>query len=73
MRASNDCTVTFAKLTKTVRAGVVKVTLKPTGAAKKLLARKKKLKVKIRALFTPAAGGTATVLTRSTTVRAKKT
>ena len=64
--------VTYAKANRAVKAGVVLITLKPTMAAKRLLAYRKQLKVKIRAVFTPAASGQATVLTRSTTVKAKR-
>ena len=62
--------LTFAKATRSVRPGTVKITLKPTRAAKKLLARRRQLSVKIRAVFTPAGGGKATVLRISRVVKA---
>lgn len=62
-------TITFARAARDVRAGVVRLKLTPTAAGRRLLARKKRLGVRIRAAFTASGGGTAVVLTRSTRVR----
>lgn len=65
-------TLTFASITRTVRAGVVVVTLRPTKQAKHLLARRKKLKVRIRAVFVPSLGARPAAVTRTAVVRAKR-
>ncbi|HMC50478.1 MAG TPA: hypothetical protein VKH20_07505 [Solirubrobacterales bacterium] len=52
--------------------GQVKVTLKLTGAAKKTLKAKGKVKVKAKIVFTPT-GGTASTQVRSFTVKAPRT
>jgi uncharacterized delta-60 repeat protein len=64
--------LTFGKARRSVRPGIVKIRLKPTRAAKRLLARNKRLKVKIRAVFTPADGGKATVMTKRRVVTAMR-
>ena len=62
-------------LIKTVKvnvkaAGVVKVTLKPTAAGKKVLKKKGKITQKMRITFTPT-GGSANAKTKSITIKRK--
>jgi len=62
-------------LVKSVRvnvkaAGVVKVTIKPTAAGKKVLKKKGKLKQKVRITFTPT-GGTPKSTTKTITIKRK--
>jgi uncharacterized protein YkwD len=61
----------FARLTKPVNSGKVVVKLKPTKTAKRALAKRKKLLVKIVSRFTPKAG-TPTTVTRTVTVTRKR-
>jgi hypothetical protein len=51
-------------------AGVVKVTLKPTAAGKKVLRKKGKLRQKMRITFTPT-GGTPNTKTKTITIKRK--
>jgi hypothetical protein len=60
------------KLSKSVSAGIVTLSLKPTGAGKKALKKKGKLKVKVRFTFTPT-GGQASTLEKSITAKPPKT
>jgi hypothetical protein len=67
---SGKRTITYAAKTTTVKkAGNVKLSLKPTKAAKKLLKKKKKLSVKLAVVLTPAKGAAKTV---KATVKVKK-
>jgi hypothetical protein len=52
------------------KAGVVKVTLKPTAAGKKVLKKKGKITQKMRITFTPT-GGAANAKTKSITIKRK--
>ena len=61
----------FARLEKPVTSGKVVVKLKPTKAAKRALAKRKKLLVKIVSRFTPTTG-TPTTVTRTVTVKRKR-
>jgi hypothetical protein len=63
-------TLTFASVKRRVAAGTTTVALKPTKAARRLLTRKRKLKLKIRAAFTPGAGGQPAIFSRALTVKA---
>jgi hypothetical protein len=60
------------KLTKSVPAGIATLSLKPTGAGKKAIKKKGKLKVKVRFTFTPT-GGSASTLEKSITAKPPKT
>jgi hypothetical protein len=61
--------VKTAKLTVKA-AGVVKVSIKPTKAGKKVLRKKGRIKQKMRITFTPT-GGTASVHTKTITIKRK--
>jgi hypothetical protein len=61
----------YARAKKTVKAGTVKLKLKPTKAAKKVLRKKKVLSVKIVTPLTPKTGKAVTK-TKTVKVRVKK-
>jgi ABC-type phosphate transport system substrate-binding protein len=64
--------ITFGKATvKVSKSGAVKVTLKPSSAAKKALAKGATLKVSVKITYTPT-GGTAKSTTKTITVKGKK-
>jgi ABC-type phosphate transport system substrate-binding protein len=64
--------ITFGKATvKVSKSGAVKVTLKPSAAAKKALKKGAKLSVSVKITYTPT-GGTAKSTTKKITVKGKK-
>lgn len=73
-KSAKNKTLTVAKLSLRVsRAGSYKLVFKPSAKAKRILAKRRKLKVSIKVTFTPASGGGNPVTkTVSLTIKAKK-
>lgn len=73
-KSAKNKTLTVAKLSLRVsRAGSYKLVFKPSAKAKRILAKRHKLKVSIKVTFTPASGGGNPVTkTVTLTIKAKK-
>jgi hypothetical protein len=72
LKASASRRVTVAKARRTVRkAGRVRLTLRPSGAAKRVLRRKGRLPVVVKVTFTPRSGA-ATTTTQKVTLRLRR-
>lgn len=71
LRAVTAAALRVFNVTRSVQPGPLKLTLKPTAKAKKVLKRKRKLKVKLTVTFTPT-GGAPVTSTRTLTLRYRK-